>query len=173
MQPTTTLGPMAYAAHRDRVQDYIRVGQAEGATLVTGGADAPAGVNQGYFVRPTVFGNVRPDMRIAQEEIFGPVLSVLPARSEAEAIEIANGTIYGLNGAVWSADVDHATRVARALRCGKVDINGGGFNLNAPAGGFKQSGIGRERGHYAMEEFMEIKAMQFNSDALAQASPVE
>ncbi len=173
MAPATTLGPMAYAAHRDRVQEYIRVGQAEGATLVTGGADAPVGVNHGYFVQPTVFGNVRPDSRIAQEEIFGPVLSVLAASSEAEAIEIANGTIYGLNCAVWSSDVEHATRVGRSLRCGKVDVNGGGFNINAPAGGFKQSGIGRERGHYAMEEFMEIKSMQFNSDALAKASAAE
>jgi aldehyde dehydrogenase (NAD+) len=173
MLPTTTLGPMAYAGHRTRVQDYIRVGVSEGARLVTGGPEAPGGLNHGYFVQPTVFGNVRPDMHIAQEEIFGPVLSVIPATSEAEAIEIANGTIYGLNGAVWSADVEHATRVGRALRCGKVDINGGGFNMHAPAGGFKQSGIGRERGRYAMEEFMEIKAIQFNTEALAEASAAE
>ena len=97
-------------------------------------------------------------------------LSIMPAKDEADAVAIANGTIYGLNGAVWSTDMARAVRVARQLQCGKVDINGGGFNINAPAGGFKQSGIGRERGHYAIEEFMEVKSLQFNNDELASAS---
>ena len=170
MNPATTQGPLAFGRHRERVLDYIRIGQEAGARLVTGGAGMPAGVDRGYFVKPTVFGAVRADMRIAQEEIFGPVLSIMPARSEEDAVAIANGTIYGLNGAVWSADVAHATRVARQLQCGKVDINGGGFNINAPAGGFKQSGIGRERGHYAIEEFLQVKSLQFNTDELATAS---
>jgi acyl-CoA reductase-like NAD-dependent aldehyde dehydrogenase len=170
MNPATTQGPLAFGKHRDRVLDYIRIGQEGGAKLVTGGTDMPAGVDKGYFVKPTVFGGVTSNMRIAQEEIFGPVLSILPAKDEAEAVQIANGTIYGLNGAVWSADMTRAVRVARQLQCGKVDINGGGFNMNAPAGGFKQSGIGRERGHYAIEEFMEVKSLQFNNDELASAS---
>ncbi|UUC95030.1 MULTISPECIES: aldehyde dehydrogenase family protein [Comamonas] len=170
MDEATTLGPLAFARHRERVQEYIRIGQAEGARLVTGGAEPPRGAEQGYFVQPTVFGEVLPGMRIAQEEIFGPVLSILPSKNEADAVAIANGTIYGLNGAVWSADSAHAVRVGRQLQCGKVDINGGGFNLNAPAGGFKQSGIGRERGRYAMEEFLQVKSLQFNDDELARAS---
>ncbi|KAF4531274.1 hypothetical protein B566_EDAN019365 [Ephemera danica] len=117
---TTTLGPMAFAQHRDRVRQYIDVGQAEGARLVTGGAQMPAGLEKGYFVQPTIFANV---------------LSVLRCKDEAEGVAMANDTIYGLNGAVWSGDMERAVRVARQLRCGKVDINGGGFNLNAPAGG--------------------------------------
>lgn len=170
---TTTLGPMAFGVHRERVRDYIDVGIREGARLVTGGTLQPTGQARGYFVQPTVFADVLPGMRIAQEEIFGPVLSVLRCRDEAEAVAIANGTIYGLNGAVWSADMARAVRVARQLQCGKVDINGGGWNLNAPAGGFKQSGIGRERGPYAVEEFCQIKSLQFNNDALAQSSTPE
>lgn len=173
MSEATTLGPLAFGAHCERVRDYIRIGQAEGARLATGGAEMPKGVEQGYFVQPTVFGNVQPGMRIAQEEIFGPVLSILPCRNEAEAVAMANDSIYGLNGAVWSADMARAVQIGRQLQCGKVDINGGGFNLNAPAGGFKQSGIGRERGHYAMEEFLEVKALQFGSEDLARASSPE
>ncbi|MBK7654430.1 MAG: aldehyde dehydrogenase family protein [Betaproteobacteria bacterium] len=173
MNPATTQGPLAFGKHRDRVLDYIRIGQEGGAKLVTGGTDRPTGFDKGYFVKPTVFGGVTSNMRIAQEEIFGPVLAILPAKDEAEAVSIANGTIYGLNGAVWSADMARAVRVARQLQCGKVDINGGGFNMNAPAGGFKQSGIGRERGHYAIEEFMEVKSLQFNNEELASASSAD
>ncbi|KAF0805388.1 aldehyde dehydrogenase [Alcanivorax xiamenensis] len=172
MDERTTLGPLAFAGHHQRVAEYIRLGQRE-ATLIAGGEGLPDGVERGFFVKPTVFGRVDPQARIAQEEIFGPVLSVIAAGSEEQAIDIANGTIYGLNGAVWSADPERAVRAARRMQCGKVDINGGGFNLDAPAGGFKQSGIGRERGHYALEEYMEVKSLQFADADLARASALE
>ena len=134
---------------------------AEGATLAAGGAGAPEGVTSGYYVQPTVFSDVRPDMTIAQEEIFGPVLSVIGYGSEDEAVEIANGTRYGLAAAVWSADPDRAAAVGRRLRAGQVEINGGAFNPVAPFGGFGQSGYGRELGVHGMEEFLEIKSLQF------------
>jgi aldehyde dehydrogenase (NAD+) len=154
----TRIGPMASAAQRSRVLGYIEKGVAEGATLVTGGADPVDG--PGYYVRPTVFANVRQDMTIAQEEIFGPVLSILPYTDEDEAVAIANSTIYGLAGAVFSADTDHAIAVARRLRTGQVDINGGQFNPVAPFGGYRQSGNGRELGRYGLEEFLETKSIQ-------------
>jgi acyl-CoA reductase-like NAD-dependent aldehyde dehydrogenase len=156
----TRLGPLVSAAQRERVRGYIRDGIEEGAKLLTGGADAPEGLEQGFFVRPTVFSEVRRDMKIAREEIFGPVLSIIPYDSEEEAIEIANDTIYGLAGAVWAADADHAKDVARRLRTGQVDINGGSFNMSAPFGGFKQSGHGRELGKFGLEEYLEIKSLQ-------------
>ena len=156
--PATRIGPMATAAQRDRVRGYVERGIAEGATLATGGPDAP--LEQGWFVRPTVFADVRPDATIAQEEIFGPVLSVLPYRGEDEAVEIANGTPYGLSGAVFSADLDRAVAVARRLRTGQVVVNGGAFNPVAPFGGYKQSGTGRELGRYGLEEFLEVKSLQ-------------
>jgi acyl-CoA reductase-like NAD-dependent aldehyde dehydrogenase len=154
------LGPLASAAQRDRVQGYIQTGIDEGATVVAGGPGVPEGLDTGFFVRPTVFSNVTPDMTIAQEEIFGPVLSILPYASEDEAVEIANGVIYGLSGGVWSADKDHAVAVARRLRTGQVEVNGGAFNPTAPFGGYKQSGIGREYGAHGLEEFLEIKSLQ-------------
>jgi aldehyde dehydrogenase (NAD+) len=154
----TRIGPMASAAQRDRVLGYVEKGIAEGATLVTGGTDPIEG--RGYYVRPTVFTNVRPDMTIAQEEIFGPVLSILPYTDEDDAVAIANSTIYGLAGAVFSADTDHAIAVARRLRTGQVDINGGQFNPVAPFGGYRQSGNGRELGRYGLEEFLETKSIQ-------------
>jgi acyl-CoA reductase-like NAD-dependent aldehyde dehydrogenase len=160
LQPGTTLGPLVSAAQRERVRDYIRKGQQEGAKLVTGGAEAPEGMERGYFVRPTVFSEVTSDMTIAREEIFGPVLCILPYDTEEEAVRIANDTVYGLAGAVWSADPARAERVARRLRTGQVDINGGAFNPAAPFGGYKQSGIGRERGRYGLEEYLEMKALQ-------------
>jgi len=159
-QPGVKLGPLVSATQVERVRGYIRKGVEEGATLVTGGAEAPEGLDKGYFVRPTVFGNVHTGMTIAQEEIFGPVLSILPYDSEDEAIRIANDTIYGLSGAVWSSDPDRARRVAVRLRTGQVDINGGAFNLMAPFGGYKQSGNGREFGKYGLEEFLEVKSLQ-------------
>lgn len=154
------LGPLVSEVQRERVRSYIKKGIEEGATLVTGGADAPEGLEKGYFVRPTVFADVRPDMTIAQEEIFGPVLSIIPYKDEDDAVRIANSTIYGLAGGVWSGDVDHAKRVARRLRTGQVDINGGSFNPMAPFGGYKQSGNGRELGRYGLEEYLETKSLQ-------------
>ncbi|MDP9240646.1 MAG: aldehyde dehydrogenase family protein [Actinomycetota bacterium] len=156
----TRLGPLASAAQRDRVRGYIETGLAEGADLATGGVEPPEGLGTGYFVRPTVFGGVRPDMTIAQEEIFGPVLSVLPYEDDEDALRIANGTIYGLAGGVWSADSDRALSFARRMRTGQVDINGGRFNPLAPFGGYRQSGNGRELGRYGLAEFCEIKSLQ-------------
>ena len=156
----TRLGPLISDVQRERVRGYIKKGIAEGATLVTGGPEAPAGLPKGYFVKPTVFANVRNDMTIAQEEIFGPVLSIIPYDTEEDAVRIANDTIYGLGGGVWSGDPERAKRVARRLRTGQVAINGGGFNLLAPFGGYKQSGRGREFGQHGLEEYLEIKSMQ-------------
>jgi aldehyde dehydrogenase (NAD+) len=157
----TRLGPLVSAAQRDRVRGFIERGVAEGAILATGGAAPPEGLPTGYYVRPTVFAGVEPDMTIAQEEIFGPVLSVLAYDSEDEAVHIANGTKYGLAAAVWSGDADHATEVGRRLRAGQVEINGGQFNPVAPFGGYGQSGYGRELGVHGLEEFLEIKSLQF------------
>ncbi|HMK10621.1 MAG TPA: aldehyde dehydrogenase family protein [Acidimicrobiales bacterium] len=159
-QPTTRLGPLVSAVQRDRVRGYIKKGEDEGAKLLTGGADAPEGLDKGFFVRPTVFSDVRRDMTIAQEEIFGPVLSILPYDTEEEAVDIANDTIYGLAGGVWSGDPERAKKVALQLRTGQVEVNGGGFNLMAPFGGYKQSGHGRELGKYGLEEYLEVKSLQ-------------
>ncbi|HEV8623852.1 MAG TPA: aldehyde dehydrogenase family protein, partial [Acidimicrobiia bacterium] len=156
----TNLGPLISDVQRDRVRGYISQGIAEGAKLVTGGVEPPEGLDRGYFVRPTVFSEVTPNMTIAQEEIFGPVLSIIPYDTEDEAVEIANGTIYGLAGGVWSGDAAHAEQVARRLRTGQVDINGGMFNPLAPFGGYKQSGVGRENGRLGFEEFLETKSLQ-------------
>jgi len=156
----TRLGPLISAAQRDRVRAHIRRGIDQGAKLVFGGTEPPAGLDKGYFVRPTVFSDVRPEMAIAQEEIFGPVLSIIAYDTEDEAIDIANDSIYGLSGAVWSADADHAQAVARRIRTGQVDINGAMFNPLAPFGGFKQSGYGRELGKYGLEEYLETKSLQ-------------
>lgn len=154
------LGPLVSEIQRDRVRGYIRKGIEEGANLVTGGPEPPEGLDKGYFVRPTVFANVRNDMTIAREEIFGPVLSIIPYDDEDDAVRIANDTVYGLAGGVWSGDAERAKRVARRLRTGQVDINGGSFNPMAPFGGYKQSGNGRELGKYGLEEFLEIKSLQ-------------
>jgi len=161
LQESTRLGPLSSQAQLERVRGYIQKGIAEGAQLVAGGAEPPEGAPQGgYYVRPTVFGNVKNSMTIAQEEIFGPVLSIIPYKDEEEAVRIANDTVYGLAGAVWSKDDARAQRVARRIRAGQVDVNGGAFNMNAPFGGFKQSGHGREAGVYGLEEFLEYKALQ-------------
>ncbi|MEI7548309.1 MAG: aldehyde dehydrogenase family protein [Actinomycetota bacterium] len=154
----TRLGPLVSAAHRQRVRDFINKGIEEGATLVTGGVAAPEGLDKGYFVSPTVFSNVDRTMTIAREEIFGPVLSIMPYDSEADAIEIANDTVYGLAGGVWG-EPDHAKAVARQIRAGQVEVNGGPFNIMAPFGGYKQSGLGREAGTFGLEEFLEVKAL--------------
>jgi betaine-aldehyde dehydrogenase len=161
MAETTKLGPLTSQAQLERVRSYIKKGQQEGAELLAGGPDAPEGVPAGgYYVKPTVFGKVKNSMAIAQEEIFGPVLSIIPYKDEEDAIRIANDTVYGLAGAVWSKDEARAQRVARRIRAGQVDVNGGAFNMNAPFGGFKQSGHGREAGVFGLEEFLEYKSLQ-------------
>jgi acyl-CoA reductase-like NAD-dependent aldehyde dehydrogenase len=157
----TRVGPVASAAQQERVRKLIRRGIEEGATLVTGGPEQPEGLTRGYFVRPTVFSDVTSDMTIAQDEIFGPVLSIMPYDDEADAVKIANDTIYGLSGAVWSGDPERAERVARQLRTGQVSINGGRGEPGAPFGGYKQSGNGRESGRFGLEEFLEVKALQY------------
>jgi betaine-aldehyde dehydrogenase len=160
LSEATRLGPLSSQMQLERVRSYIKQGIDEGAELVTGGADAPQGVPGGYFVKPTVFGKVKNSMTIAQEEIFGPVLSIIPYKDEEEAVKIANDSPYGLAGAVWSKDDAHAQAVARRIRAGQIDVNGGAFNMNAPFGGFKQSGHGREAGVYGLEEFLELKSLQ-------------
>ncbi|WP_174903298.1 aldehyde dehydrogenase family protein [Burkholderia pseudomultivorans] len=154
------MGPLVSATQRQRVRDYIALGVAEGAELLVGGADAPDGLETGYYVRPTIFGKVRNEMRIAQEEIFGPVLSIIPYKDDADAVRIANDSPYGLGGGVWSGDLARARRVAARMRTGQVEINGGKFNPLAPFGGFKQSGNGRELGAYGLAEYLETKSLQ-------------
>ncbi len=156
----TKLGPLVSAAQRERVRGYIRTGIEEGAKLLIGGPEQPEGLDKGFFVKPTVFSEVRNDMTIAQEEIFGPVLVLIPYDDEDEAVRLANDTPYGLAGGVWSGDPERAKRVARRLRTGQVEVNGGRFNPNAPFGGYKQSGVGREYGRYGFEEFLEVKSLQ-------------
>jgi len=155
------LGPLVSALQRERVRNYIQSGIDQGARLVTGGTESPAGLPRGYYVRPTLFCDVRSDMKIAQEEVFGPVCTILPYDDEEDAIRIANDTIYGLGGAIWSRDTERARRVARRIRSAQLDINGAPFNPYAPFGGVKQSGNGRELGKYGLEEYLEPKALQF------------
>jgi len=157
----TTLGPLVSATQLERVREYIRKGIEEGAELLTGGVEPPAGLDKGYFVQPTVFGKVKPGSTIEQEEIFGPVLSIVTYKDEEDAVRIANDTAYGLAGGVWSASDEHAQKIARRMRTGQVDINGAPFNIYAPFGGYKQSGNGREFGVYGLQEFLEHKSLQF------------
>jgi aldehyde dehydrogenase (NAD+) len=156
----TRLGPVVSDQQRKTVRQYIEQGLAEGAKLVTGGSQAPEGLDRGYFVRPTIFSNVSNDMTIAREEIFGPVLVLIPYDTEDDAVRIANDTMYGLAGGVWSGDEARAKRVARRMRIGQIEINGGQFNPAAPFGGYKQSGHGRENGYLAIEEFLQVKSLQ-------------
>ncbi|MDG5804909.1 aldehyde dehydrogenase family protein [Streptomyces ossamyceticus] len=153
------LGPLVNAKQRDRVRGYIEKGLAEGARLAAGGPESPR--EQGYFVSPTVLADVTPGMTVAQEEIFGPVLSVLRYEDEEDALRIANGTVYGLAGAVWAADEAEAVAFARRMDTGQVDINGGRFNPRAPFGGYKQSGVGRELGAHGLAEYLQTKSLQF------------
>jgi aldehyde dehydrogenase (NAD+) len=156
----TRLGPLVSEAQRERVRGYIEKGEAEGAKLVTGGAAPPEGLGRGYFVRPTVFSEVTPEMTIAQEEIFGPVLAIQPYDGEDDAVRIANDTVYGLAGGVWSGDQERAIGVAKRIRTGQIEINGGAYNPLAPFGGYKQSGHGRENGRFAIEELLQVKSLQ-------------
>ena len=160
LDEATRLGPLASESQLERVRGYIRLGLEEGAQLVCGGAAPPAGWERGYFVQPTIFSEVDPGMTIAQEEIFGPVLCIIGHDGDDHALEIANGTPYGLAGAVWSSDQQRALAAAKRLRAGTVEVNGGPFSTEAPFGGVRQSGYGREFGRYGIEEFLAPKSMQ-------------
>jgi acyl-CoA reductase-like NAD-dependent aldehyde dehydrogenase len=156
----TRLGPLVSEVQRERVRGYIEKGREEGAKLLTGGAEPPQGLDRGYFVRPTVFSEVSPEMTIAQEEIFGPVLAIQPYDGTDDGVRIANDSAYGLAGGVWSGDRDRAISVARRIRSGQIEINGGAFNPLAPFGGYGQSGHGRENGRYGIEELLQVKSLQ-------------
>ncbi len=155
-----TMGPVASRSQQESVRSYIQKGIEEGATLVTGGPEMPEGRNAGYFIKPTIFSNVTNDMTIAQEEIFGPVLAIIPYDTEEEAISIANDSLFGLSGAVMAGSDESAIAAARKIRTGQVSVNGGSFNVAAPFGGYKQSGNGRELGPHGIQEFVELKAIQ-------------
>ncbi len=155
----TKIGPVVSEVQFNKIQDLIQKGIDEGAQLVAGGTGRPEGLNKGYYVRPTIFGNVTNDMTIAREEVFGPVLTILPYESEAQAIEIANDTVYGLSGYVSSGSLERARDVASQLRTGNVHLNGAGPDFGAPFGGYKQSGNGREWGEFGFDEFLEVKAV--------------
>ncbi len=157
---STPLGPVVSEVQRRRVRDYIGKGVEGGAKLVAGGAEPPPGLDRGWYVQPTVFSEVTPEMTIAQEEIFGPVLVIMPYEDEEDAVRIANDTVYGLAGGVWSGDEERAKRVARRIRTGQIEINGAAFNPLAPFGGYKQSGYGRELGPFGLDEYLEVKALQ-------------
>jgi len=159
MQPETTLGPVVSQGQFDKVQKLIQSGIDQGATLVAGGLGRPAEMNRGYYVHPTVFGDVTPHMTIAREEIFGPVLSILNYETEDEAVEIANDTPFGLAGFIQSKDTDRALKLAKRIRAGRVYINGAPFDRSLPFGGYKQSGNGREFGIYGFREYLEVKAV--------------
>jgi acyl-CoA reductase-like NAD-dependent aldehyde dehydrogenase len=154
------MGPLVSSEQRDIVRGFIATGFDEGARLVTGDMEPPSGLAKGYFVKPTVFSNVGPDMVIARGEIFGPVLAIQPYDTIEDAVRLANNSVFGLSGAVWSADRQRALAVARRLQTGQVFVNGAAFNYRAPFGGYKQSGIGREFGEYGLEEYLELKAIQ-------------
>ena len=155
----TMLGPVVSKVQFDKIQRLIEAGIKEGAQLAAGGPGLPEGLTRGYYVKPTIFGGVRNDMTIAREEIFGPVLSILPYESEEEAVEIANDTVYGLSGYVTSGDLERARSVAKRLRSGNVHVNGGNLDFNASFGGYKQSGNGREWGEAGFEEYLELKSI--------------
>jgi len=155
----TNLGPVVSEVQFKKIQDLIGVGIKEGATLVAGGTGRPDGLTKGYYVRPTIFGNVTNDMTIAREEIFGPVLAILPYKTEEEAIAIANDTVYGLSASVESKNIDHAVKVARQIRAGQVKITSAAWDPTAPFGGYKQSGNGREFADWGIHDFLEVKAV--------------
>ncbi|MFE9356093.1 aldehyde dehydrogenase [Streptomyces olivaceoviridis] len=157
--PATFIGPMVRADQQERVRSYIETGIREGARLVTGGTEVPAGLEDGYYVTPTLFADVDNSMRIAQEEIFGPVLVVIPFDDDDHAVRIANDSPYGLGGGVWTADEDRALEIARRIRTGTFSVNGAPFSFDAPFGGFKSSGIGREFGATGLTQYVEYKTV--------------
>jgi aldehyde dehydrogenase (NAD+) len=159
LQDGVKVGPLVSRMQFERVQGYIRKGIDEGATLIAGGPGKPAGITTGHFARPTIFANVRPDMAIAQEEIFGPVLVIIPFEDDADAVRIANNSPYGLSGFVVSKDVERARSIARHVRSGQVRLNGAKHDVSAPFGGYKTSGNGREFGVFGIEEFLEAKSI--------------
>tara|TARA_B100001769_G_scaffold59468_1_gene43578 strand:- start:927 stop:2297 length:1371 start_codon:yes stop_codon:yes gene_type:complete len=160
LEENTRCGPMVSLRQQKSVSKYIQSGISEGATLVSGGLGMPEGISKGYYVKPTIFANVSPDMKIWKEEIFGPVLVITTYKSEEEALILANDSIYGLSGGVWSKDEERAIRFAKEMRTGQVSVNGGAFNVSAPFGGYKLSGNGRELGTHGLNEFLEIKSIQ-------------
>lgn len=160
LDPATRLGPLVSALQRERVRGFLERARSKGARFACGGPEAPAGLPKGYFVAPTVVVGVDPAAEIAREEVFGPVLCLLPHDGDEHAVALANDSDYGLGGAVWSGDPARAERVARSLRTGQVDLNGAKWNLHAPFGGFKRSGIGRELGRHGLEEFTELQSLQ-------------
>jgi aldehyde dehydrogenase (NAD+) len=156
----TTMGPVVSEVQFTKIQALLEKGVAEGAKVVTGGPGRPEGIDKGYFIKPTVFSGVNNDMTIAREEIFGPVLAMIPYETEEEAIRVANDTPYGLAGYVQSGDMGHAREVAAKIRAGNIHINGAAGGFEVPFGGFKQSGNGREWGHHGFTDFLEIKAVE-------------
>ena len=160
LEESTRCGPMVSLRQQKSVSEYIESGINEGATLISGGLGMPEGISKGYYVRPTIFANVSPDMKIWKEEIFGPVLVITTYKSEEEALKLANDSIYGLSGGVWSKDEERAIKFAKDMRTGQVSVNGGAFNVSAPFGGYKLSGNGRELGAHGLNEFLEIKSIQ-------------
>ena len=160
LEESTRCGPMVSLRQQKSVSKYIESGINEGATLISGGLGMPEGISKGYYVRPTIFANVSPDMKIWKEEIFGPVLVITTYKSEEEALKLANESIYGLSGGVWSKDEERAIKFAKDMRTGQVSVNGGAFNVSAPFGGYKLSGNGRELGAHGLNEFLEIKSIQ-------------
>ena len=160
LEESTRCGPMVSLRQQKSVSKYIESGINEGATLISGGLGMPEGISKGYYVRPTIFANVSPDMKIWKEEIFGPVLVITTYKSEEEALKLANDSIYGLSGGVWSKDEERAIKFAKDMRTGQVSVNGGAFNVSAPFGGYKLSGNGRELGAHGLNEFLEIKSIQ-------------
>jgi acyl-CoA reductase-like NAD-dependent aldehyde dehydrogenase len=157
-EPDTVVGPLISAAHRERVESYVELGRKEGATVVTG-AERPPQTDRGFYFTPTLLADCTNDMRVSREEIFGPVVTVIPFDDEEEAVALANDSDYGLIDYVWSGDVARAFRVARQLRAGGVGVNTVGRNMEAPFGGFKQSGVGRDVGVYALHAYSEVQAI--------------
>ena len=156
----TRCGPMVSLRQQLSVTEYIQSGIDEGANLISGGLGMPDGIEKGFYVKPTIFANVTPEMKIWKEEIFGPVLVITTYNTESEALKLANDSIYGLSGGVWSEDPDRAVNFAKKMRTGQVSVNGGSFNVSAPFGGYKLSGNGRELGTHGLDEFLEIKSIQ-------------